>query len=186
MRDLTGQKFHKLTVIKKAGSNRGGSVRWLCLCECGKEKVFSSDHLTRKKSPVKTCGCEMVKKGKNHKQWKGCGEISGGWWSSKVLRERKQNDRIRVPVNITIEYAWELFLKQNSKCALSGIDLFFDMHEHGTASLDRIDSSKGYEEGNVQWVHKDVNFMKRTYSQEYFVDLCKKIACNNGAGGCEV
>jgi hypothetical protein len=49
----------------------------------------------------------------------------------------------------------------------------------GTASLDRIDSSKGYEEGNIQWVHKHINFMKRTYSQEYFIDMCKKVADNN-------
>lgn len=41
--------------------------------------------------------------------------------------------------------------------------------------LDRIDSSKGYIEGNVQWVHKDVNMMKQNYSQKYFIEMCKKI-----------
>lgn len=114
------------------------------------------------------------------RQWKGLGDISGGWWSSHVTRERKQNIRTRVPVEITIEYAWELFLKQNRKCALSGVELTISKtSRYNTASIDRIDSSKGYIEGNIQWVHKHVNFMKRTYSQEYFIEMCRKITKYN-------
>jgi archaellum component FlaC len=45
-------------------------------------------------------------------------------------------------------------------------------------SLDRIDSKLGYIEGNVQWLHKDVNYMKQEYSQEYYIDICKKVANN--------
>lgn len=44
-----------------------------------------------------------------------------------------------------------------------------------TASLDRIDSSKGYLENNVQWVHKDINWMKQDYSHEEFLQYCKLI-----------
>lgn len=44
-----------------------------------------------------------------------------------------------------------------------------------SASLDRIDSSKGYEQGNVQWVHKDINNMKQSFSQDKFIDWCKKV-----------
>jgi archaellum component FlaC len=42
-----------------------------------------------------------------------------------------------------------------------------------TASLDRVDSAKGYIKGNVQWVHKDINMMKQQYSQEYFIQMCR-------------
>lgn len=52
---------------------------------------------------------------------------------------------------------------------------------HGTASLDRIDSSKGYIEGNVQWVHKYVNVMKWDFSMEEFLDICRKICITNPA-----
>lgn len=45
-----------------------------------------------------------------------------------------------------------------------------------TASLDRIDSSKGYVLGNIQWVHKDINKMKLDYDQDYFIDICRRIA----------
>ena len=76
--DLTGQSFGNMVVLGRAGSNRQGRSTWLCLCVCGTEKVYSSDHLTRKTSPVKSCGCLMVKCGREHKQWKGVGDISGG------------------------------------------------------------------------------------------------------------
>jgi hypothetical protein len=59
------------------------------------------------------------------------------------------------------------------------MDITISSDKYSTASIDRIDSSKGYEEGNIQWVHKHVNFMKRTYSQDYFIDMCKKIAEHN-------
>jgi len=45
-----------------------------------------------------------------------------------------------------------------------------------TASVDRIDSNKGYIKGNVQFVHKDINLMKNVLNIEYFIEMCKKIA----------
>ena len=101
------------------------------------------------------------------------------------MRERKQKDRTRVPVEITAKEIWDLFLKQDRKCALSGLPLTISGRSHyNDASVDRIDSSKGYTIDNVQWVHKHINFMKRTYSQDYFIEMCKKVAENSGA--CEI
>lgn len=180
MRDLTGQKFNKLQVIDKASSSRAGHIRWNCVCECGNSIVVSTDHLTRKRSPVKSCGCLRKLKGKDHKDWKGCGDISGDWWFSHVKREINQKKRPKVGVTVTIEKAWELFCEQDKCCALSGVPIqIASVSAYNTASLDRIDSSKGYDLDNIQWVHKDVNFMKRTYSQDYFIGLCKKIAEKN-------
>lgn len=121
----------------------------------------------------------MIKKGNQHKQWNGHEGISGNWWYNHVLRERKQNTRTRLPVTLTKEEAWNLYLKQNKQCALSGQEIFIGSALYGTASLDRIDSSKGYEIGNVQWVHKDINFMKRTYTQTYFIYMCQMVAEHN-------
>ena len=45
-----------------------------------------------------------------------------------------------------------------------------------TASLDRIDSEKGYVAGNVHWVHKTVNKMKMEFSVDDFVSVCKEVA----------
>jgi hypothetical protein len=52
-------------------------------------------------------------------------------------------------------------------------------HKNRTASLDRIDSSKGYTKNNIQWIYKPINSMKRDYTQERFIELCKLVAKNN-------
>ena len=52
--DLTGQKFGRLTVIKRA-ENKGIQVCWLCKCECGNEKVVNGNGLRR--GGTKSCGC---------------------------------------------------------------------------------------------------------------------------------
>lgn len=176
--NLTNKQFGKLTVISRASANRQGSATWLCKCECGNEKVFSSDHLTRKKTPVKSCGCSKLKSGEAHKQWCGYKDISGDWWYNHVTRERNQKRRKKLTINITKEYAWDLFIKQKRKCALSGLELRISNGSLNTASIDRIDSSKGYIKGNVQWVHKHINFMKRIYDQSYFIRMCKLVANN--------
>lgn len=113
-----------------------------------------------------------TKKGKESKGWKGHEEIYGSYWSRIEWDARKRN----IPFQISIEYAWGLFLKQNRKCALSGEELVFGDKDSRTASLDRIDSSKGYIEGNVQWVTKRVNFAKQESSQEEFIKMCHKVS----------
>lgn len=65
--------------------------------------------------------------------------------------------------------------------ALSGLKIELSINrKNQTASLDRIDSSKGYIEGNVQWLHKDINQMKINFNQKDFIKYCKLIAKNNG------
>lgn len=179
--DLKGKKFNYLTVIRKVSASRKKQITWECICDCGQLKTCTTDHLTRKKQPVKSCGCKKISRGSEHTQWSGFGEISGSWWRLHVTRELfNKSNRHRVECCVTIEQGWDLFLKQNKKCALSGIELTFGkVSSKNTASLDRIDNSKGYILGNIQWVHKHINFMKRNYDQDYFVNLCKLIAEKN-------
>ena len=53
--ELIGQRFFKLIVVGISGKNRQGNITWLCRCDCGNEKTFSGDHLTRKIHPIKSC-----------------------------------------------------------------------------------------------------------------------------------
>ena len=86
---------------------------------------------------------------------------------------------------VNAEYLWALFLQQERRCALSGLNL--SMREEGrysgTASLDRIDSSRGYVRGNVQWVHATVNTMKNDLPQEDFVAFCEAVATHHSRAG---
>lgn len=179
-RNLAGQIFHSLTAIKPIKSSRSGKVIWLCSCTCGNQKAISCDHLTRKINPVKSCGCCQYRKGKYHAQFKGYEGLTAGWWNAHVTRQRKNTKRPPIKISLTIEEGWNLLVQQNFCCALSGIPIIIASNSTvNTASIDRIDSSKGYELTNIQWVHKDVNFMKRTYTQKYFLELCKSIAKHN-------
>lgn len=78
---------------------------------------------------------------------------------------------------LTIEDIWSLYQQQEGVCALSGVPIGWS--EKGltaTASIDRIDSSEGYILENVQLVHKDINFMKQQFDQDYFISMCKAVA----------
>lgn len=170
---IKGKKFGKLTPIEIVGKKKRYLV-WKCQCDCGKfcETTSTMLKLGRKKS----CGCLLEKEGRWN--WTGYKELSGFNWS-RILNGAKERG---IEVKITIQHAWELFEKQNRKCALTGDILTFPTKNSsydGTASLDRIDSSKGYVEGNVQWVHKHINTIKWDLTQEDFIKWCKKVANYN-------
>jgi hypothetical protein len=173
-------KFFKLTPVKFLGFSRSknklNSV-FECLCDCGNQVQVLGKKLSGKnpKNIRKSCGC--IDLGCKNPRFKGCGEISLSKWST--IKNRALNDKIKF--NLIIEDIWNLFLKQNRKCAISGETLKFDSClrvRDGNASLDRIDSSEGYEIDNVQWVHKEVNLMKNALSEKTLFDWCKKIVIN--------
>ena len=53
IRHLTGQRFGKLTVLRRASSGT-----WLCRCDCGREKEVVTNSLTR--GLTRSCGCARV------------------------------------------------------------------------------------------------------------------------------
>ncbi len=75
------------------------------------------------------------------------------------------------------EFLKELWFLQQGRCAISGeeMSLSGDILSN-KVSLDRIDSARGYEEGNLQLVTIKVNYMKRDMDQNTFLDLCRRIA----------
>lgn len=54
-KDLTGQKFGKLLVIKQAGVNKHRKAVWECQCQCGNICYRTGTELLVKK--FKSCGC---------------------------------------------------------------------------------------------------------------------------------
>lgn len=55
MRDLTGMKSGKLTVLKPYGKSKDGHYRWLCQCDCGNMTVAQSNNLVSQNA--RSCGC---------------------------------------------------------------------------------------------------------------------------------
>lgn len=98
--------------------------------------------------------------------------------NSKGAARRKQ-----IPHNIGKEFMEILYLEQGGECALSGesLELSGDRYLSNLMSLDRIDSSLGYVEGNVQWVCVKYNLMKAHATQEEFIEMCKKVVEKSNA-----
>jgi hypothetical protein len=167
-----GDQFGSWTVIERDKTDKCGNLRWICKCRCGKIQSVSGTNLRKGKSTAcKSCGGKRQPKPKGNKSphWTGCGEISGKHWDS-VLRHAKNRGHV---VEISIEDAWALVLKQKRRCAFTGLGLLFGMNQ--TASLDRIDSTKGYVSGNVQWVHKTMNLMKNRLPEGEFIEWCRLV-----------
>lgn len=168
--DLLGERFGKLVVVERLGPV------WRCRCDCGGETTHSAGHLryrSKKQSSPMTCGCGCYKKGPRAPKWRGHGEISARFWKNIETNSRSRDHAFEV----TIEDAWGLFQRQNGRCALTGDPISFPEHSNdsGTASLDRVDSSRGYVLGNIQWVHKAVNVMKWDLSLGRFLELCSLV-----------
>jgi hypothetical protein len=169
-------KFNKLTVIEKdTRKSTRNRTYWLCKCDCGNYSSVLTYGLYKNK--ILSCGCTRKSKGWKKYKSKYPGELRSYIWS----RMKKHAEYRNLEFSITPIEAWNLFLKQDRKCALTGIELFFVSNAAAklgqtTASLDRIDSSRGYILDNIQWIHKDLQFMKSDFTQEEFIKYCHLVS----------
>lgn len=166
--NLINKRFGKLLIISSAELDKSRRRRWNCKCDCGKTSISLEKNLLSNNS--KSCGnCHTA------------GEIQGQYWCSILYNAKVRN----IEVQISSNDAWNLFLKQDRKCALSGEPLFIKVKKNskvlikGNASLDRIDSSKGYTLDNIQWVTIKIQKMKNNLSDSEFIQICKQIASYN-------
>ena len=163
--------------IVKLDKPTGKSTYYIVNCpKCGKE-YRKQKHQCLSQQRCRQCYLSETIKHKD------CGSIPG-WYFNRVELACK---RVGRTLSVTIQYLDKLFKKQNGKCALSGMDLAFTfgswnamIANQTTASLDRIDSSKGYIKGNLQWIHKEVNNIKQDKEQARFIELCTLIAKHQG------
>lgn len=178
------------SLIYKGSQNRG----FLKLkCKCGNEQLV--EPYTLKKRTSNCCfNCGHGNRGEKHQSFRGYKEIPGSWFKRYSNRSKKWE------FIITIEEIYQIWINQNKKCALSGVEINFENSNFRkitnrashikkgkkykydlvcTASLDRINSLKGYTIDNIQIVHKDINMMKKEYDQNYYIKMCKLIAENN-------
>jgi len=148
--------------------------RWIKPCpECGEMQDYLRKNYAEESLRLnKTCKkCSNRKVENNHRGMYNLIRIS---WFTKSKTGAETRGLV---FDITIEDVWFMYTAQEGRCALSGVPIgWSDIGSIHTASIDRIDSSKGYIKDNVQLLHKDVNFMKQQYSQEYFIEICKSVA----------
>jgi len=89
-------------------------------------------------------------------------------------------DRSKKILEITIDDLINQWDKQNGICVYTGVRLTLpSAHRKNnrlyTASLDRIDSDKGYEVGNIQFVSIIANVAKGVSTHEEMIEFCNII-----------
>lgn len=163
-----GFSNYNLTIINV--NKEYNEVYYETKCTCGSINTYKHKNFIRKKS----CGCLKRINGSNHHLWKGGNYIPLSYF---IKLQNRSIDK-GLEFNIDIDYIEKVLKDQNFKCAFSNVSISLDKNNK-TASLDRIDSTKGYVIGNVQWVHKVINQMKWNLKEKDFISMCKLVAQNN-------
>lgn len=96
---------------------------------------------------------------------------------------KSRNRDSGLDVNINVVYLKKLWESQKGLCAYTKVKMilpetingFSKLHSLKRASLDRIDSSMGYIEGNVEFVCYAINNAKNSYSKEEMISFIKDI-----------
>lgn len=171
-KDMVGQVFGRLTVLKYLGESL-----WACMCSCGEKYSCHTGSLKSRKDPA-CYDCARRSASIKRRRYI-CDGLGNQYWQ-RILRGAKDRG---FEVNITPEEAYAVLVKQNFKCALSNVDIVSPMEydrRDDDGSLDRIDSSLGYLKDNIQWIHKPINSMKMDLDNDYFIEICVKIANHKG------
>jgi hypothetical protein len=180
-RGTTEGQRHGTSVIVGYASRMSDQMTLVSLlCDCG------NSHLRLLASVMQGCkySCEACITKRAEEKYGNAESMNSvllnRYWVKMVKHAAKRG----IVVTTSKESLLSLMKAQGFKCALTGMPIGFppDKHrprwksENNKASLDRIDSAKGYEDGNIQWVVRELNMMKGTLSVERFVELCKAVS----------
>lgn len=153
-KDLTGQKFNKLTAIERLHIYKGKSV-WLWECECGNKKEIVGTEVVQGKT--KSCGCGKVKHG----------DTKSGWQHPIYQTYHNMISKCTIPSDPSFHNYGEAGIAVCSEWLNDDGYLIFknwslDNGYKEGLSLERIDKNKNYEPLNCRWVvrYEDLTGLK--------------------------
>jgi len=149
------------------------SGRQNCCKECSSRNAYNTSKINNKRLGFIKLNHEGIGNFTKTAFWyiKNCAKKRNIYWDKEI----------------TIEYLWNLLEKQNFKCFYTKLPIKLTEERKKnnvnfskmTASLDRIDSKKGYTKDNIQWVHKTINLMKNNLLEKDFKNFCKLVYLND-------
>jgi len=107
-KDITGERFGKLMVIRRGKSDKFRKVRWICGCDCGNETLIRRSHLIS--GETKSCGClRHMSLSEDHREK--ISEAAIKRWSNPIFKDRMSGDgcseETRKKHAKAMEYLWE-------------------------------------------------------------------------------
>ena len=164
-----GDTYKHWTVIDGPRTSEHNCLEWFVKCDCGKNtRWIQGNELMNPNKCFECQQCAAKKRGNSIAVSNGkVGELTLTRYTHLVKSATKRHKEF----NVSIEYLWNLFKSQKQICAITG-EYIESIKE---ASLDRIDSSKDYVEGNLQWTTYIANVSKHTMTMEQLYDFCKKV-----------
>lgn len=167
-RNITGQKFNKLTVIKRATPKEGLNryrARWLCRCECGNLVAIITDKL--KNGRTKSCGCSSHMGG-NHKTHGRSRTTEYRIWSGMIQRTTNHKATSYEGYGgrgITVCDRWLKFE-----------NFYEDMGSRpDNLTLERIDNEKSYSPENCKWDTSKNQARNRRNNRHITIDGVTKV-----------
>jgi len=175
--ELAGKVFTNWTAIKRSFKNKGRVWYWKCQCKCGTVRDVEGSLLVNGRS--KSCGCLQI----DNMNEKRCGpqppKRSGTWAQRHVLNNYMSNSkRKNREFSLSPEQFYALMGGLCYYCgspALSSMKEKFNMPDLWFNGVDRLDSSKGYDIGNVVSCCKVCNTAKNTLSESDFKDWVDRV-----------
>jgi hypothetical protein len=145
--DRSGWKFGKITVGSFAGRNKFGQVLWNCLCDCGTKTVVSAVNLVSgSNKAIKSCGCYMPNKDnfKTHGAT-GTSEFNSWMYMNQRCSSTSDAHKIKYYGEVEVQESWKADFTE----FLSHIGR--QPNDGSKYTIERLDNSLGYCEGNVRW-----------------------------------
>lgn len=105
------------------------------------------------------------------------------------VHQAKQRDKKKGNITtLNIHQMHQLYISQQGKCALTGVNLKVEKHSPLCISIDKIEPSKAYTPTNVQWVCWAANRAKGDLTMLNFTEMCKRVTekCNDYPKGVQL